>query len=127
MDSAPEPRRLDERTVTDALFESLAHGTRRRVLRYLDALGGPTTLRQLVTALVGEESSRSLDAEPQGRNDRILLSLRHVHLPKLQAAGLIEWEDDRVALSSGATALPLSRPLPRGLLYESFTDDRTRV
>ncbi|MFD1586104.1 hypothetical protein ACFR9U_03855 [Halorientalis brevis] len=127
MDSASDARRLDERAVTDALFDSLANGTRRRVLRYLDAVGGTTPLPQLVSALASEESSRSLDAEPRPRDDRIRLSLRHVHLPKLQAAGLIEWEDDCVALSATATALPLSRPLPRGLLYESFTDGRTRV
>lgn len=127
MDAQSRKNRHDERAVKNTLFEALAHSTRRQVLRSLDAASGATTVSKLGRELAAREATGSLDDLPQRHSQQILLSLVHVHLPKLQAAGLIERTGDVVTLSETATSLPLSRPLDRGLLYESFTDRRKQV
>ncbi|WP_136717400.1 winged helix-turn-helix domain-containing protein [Halorientalis salina] len=124
MESSASDRPTDERTTKDAVFEALSDSTRRRVLRALDASGGSETVSGLarqLTILGSDDEPARLTAE------QTLVSLLHVHLPKLRAAGLIDWDDDAVTLSEHATVLPLSRPLEGGLLSESFTGRYSRV
>ncbi|MFB6178841.1 MAG: ArsR family transcriptional regulator [Halorientalis sp.] len=124
MESAPIDNRSDERTLKDCLFEALSRSTRRRVLRSLEASGGTTTVAQLCTELAVGSSELPLDEESRLAYQETLVSLVHVHLPKLRAAGLIQWDGNVVSLSDHASLLPLSTPLEKGLLDTPFADKR---
>jgi DNA-binding transcriptional ArsR family regulator len=73
-----------EATVDD-VFSALAHRRRRTVLQQLRTLDdGETTLQRLVERMDADEESTSL-----------AVSLHHVHLPKLDAMGIVSYSPDR--------------------------------
>lgn len=76
---------------TDADFEALAHRHRRAILRHLADTNGTVPFDQLAEALLA-------DANGVGSHDVAQIQLHHRHLPKLQQAGLIDYNapDDRV-------------------------------
>lgn len=67
----------------DDLVRVLAHPVRRTVLRRIAANPGGTTLTGLAAAV----------ADP-GEVDECELALHHVHLPKLEAAGLLTYDPE---------------------------------
>jgi DNA-binding transcriptional ArsR family regulator len=86
---------MEERSL-NALFDCLASSDRRRVLGILDERAPHSlTRRDLATYLVPGYHS---DAEEQDSNmdvQQAINALHHTHLPKLEAAGLIERGTDR--------------------------------
>lgn len=78
---------------TDELFAVLSNANRRFVLAHLAQRGTPPTLDPLAAALA--EWSDDLSHEDAR------IALHHVHLPKLEDAGLVEY-DDTVALTDDA-------------------------
>ncbi|WP_435062516.1 hypothetical protein [Halobaculum sp. EA56] len=81
-----------------AVFDALADGERRAVLRRLRrAAGDPIPMEEVEAALAAA-----------GPPDYGGLTLHHAHLPKLADAGLVAVEGDR----SAASATPLALALP---------------
>jgi hypothetical protein len=79
----PEDDRLD------ALFGALADARRRRVIRILNDADAEVIA---VSALAEALASR----EPAGTaTDRLVVSLSHVHLPRLDAVGIVDYAPDR--------------------------------
>lgn len=76
----------------DEMFDVLGSGRRRRLLYYLkDMEGTETTLERAVRALNAFDSSR----DPPGdvpRRQSIRVSLAHNHLPRLDAANVLEYD-----------------------------------
>jgi DNA-binding transcriptional ArsR family regulator len=80
----------------DAIFGALSDARRRRVIRILAAPaegtgdGGRdgTTVSSLADSLATRESGRP-------PTDRLAVSLRHVHLPQLDDAGVVDYDPDR--------------------------------
>jgi DNA-binding transcriptional ArsR family regulator len=71
----------------DALFEVLADAKRRHVLAYLDECDGDVaTVTEVRDALADDDASTD-------ERERIATRLHHAHLPKLAAAGLVEFDD----------------------------------
>lgn len=72
----------------DIALRTLSKPKRRSVLERLCEHGGPIDATDLAAAIAA--------ADPQGEtseeSDRVLRSLRHIHLPKLTNAGLIEYD-----------------------------------
>jgi DNA-binding transcriptional ArsR family regulator len=77
----------DEEEV-DAVFGVLSDARRRRVIRILRAREGPVSVTALAEALAADEPGTP---DP----DRLVVSLRHVHLPKLDATGVVEYVPER--------------------------------
>lgn len=88
----------------DATLDVLSHSTRRYVLWYLDRESDAVSVATLASAVAswragdgrtdGEQTDEQTSDEesaidPDARR-RAHLSLRHVHLPRLESAGLIE-------------------------------------
>lgn len=73
---------LDERL--DDVFEVLAHAYRRFVLVYLASEGREADPRSIAVSLARYDEETTVD--------RAHLSLRHAHLPKLEAARFVEWD-----------------------------------
>jgi DNA-binding transcriptional ArsR family regulator len=73
----------------DGVLDCLADDRRRVVLTVLEAHGEPMPRRDLAQAVADREFTpdQPVDAED------VLCSLHHVHLPKLEAAGLVECDD----------------------------------
>lgn len=68
-----------------AVFELLSNGHRHRLLRTLLEEGSTTAIPP------------SDDTTPES----VRIALYHIHLPKLDEAGLIEWDRDRNQVSKG--------------------------
>lgn len=84
--SDPGPGALSE----DARFDLLRSERRRSMLRRLDDTDEAVPLSELVAAVVEGESEAPFSP---GDHERVALSLEHVHLPKLVATGVIEYDD----------------------------------
>jgi len=83
-----------ERVSVDGVFASLANPERRRVLEFAIARAPePTSREDLATALAAWRTDRLRTDVTDEAHQRAAVSLRHAHLPKLTAAGLL----DRVA------------------------------
>jgi len=84
---------------TDALFAVLADANRRFVLSHLAQRETAPALDQLTGALA--EWNDDLDREDAR------IALHHVHLPKLEAASLITYDDTIELADDAATSLEL--------------------
>jgi DNA-binding transcriptional ArsR family regulator len=97
-----EESRGDRRQPTeervDAMFDVLADARRRRVVRILRSREVPISASALAAALAEREPG---DPDP----DQLVLSLRHVHLPKLDATGVVAYDPDRSRIRYDAPAL----------------------
>lgn len=66
----------------------------------LESLCDPTR-RQVALALVEDESIRVEEFSSRASGDDPRIKLRHVHLPKLEAAGFVEWDADAGTVERG--------------------------
>jgi len=82
----------------DAVFDVLSDARRRRVVRVLRDHGDATPVSDLAAALAVREPG---EHEPE----RLTVSLRHTHLPKLEATGVVEMVDDGAAVRYGDAPL----------------------
>ena len=69
---------------TDTTFEILTHRLRREILCLLDKEGNPLTDEEITDALATVYDDSEQD---------IAVALQHVHLPKLQQADYIDYDD----------------------------------
>lgn len=77
----------------DTIFELLSHRRRRMVLCYCASHAiAEVTLKELVDQVVEWEIEIEGDESVDRRDVRH--SLHHIHLPKLEAHGLISWDRD---------------------------------
>ena len=91
-------RRTDQRRVTqfDTVLYILAHHRRRDTLRYLREADQPVSVGELLEHLTEQARSRNVDP-PRDIRNRIATDMRHVHLPKLQGAAVIDRDGDTLA------------------------------
>lgn len=89
MENVPNLR-TDERTTNKSLsdvFDVLGEKRRRYVLYHLDRQEEPTPLGQLVDQIAAWEN----DTTAEHRN-RVCTSLHHIHIPKLENAGVAAYD-----------------------------------
>jgi hypothetical protein len=92
----------------DELFSLLNSSRRRHVVRLL-ATDGETTFRGLVERIAASETNGRVPSYVERK--RVYVSLRQTHLPKLSAAGVIEWERAGGAVRPTPRLDALYRPL----------------
>lgn len=86
----------------DALFGALADGRRRTILDVLSHQFQPIHTETLAREVGADERDVAEHEVPATDVEAILVSLRHVHLPTLADAGLIEYDpDDRTVSYEG--------------------------
>lgn len=89
----------DEKLSRDRVFDILSSPRRRYVLYYLREYGGPVELTDLAEELAAWENDTTVEElSPQARK-RVYVSLYQTHVPKLQEAGLIDYDSDSGELS----------------------------
>lgn len=96
----PSSRRHVPETKQGDVFSCLADGERRRLLGILyDRSERSPTERELVDHLVPESQENSNDEDASETHRQTVTGLHHVHLPKLENAGLVERDSDRGTVS----------------------------
>ena len=73
----------------DEVFGLLRSERRRAVLRHLDGTDGPVSLDDLVSCVEARHGDVGFEA---GRRDEVAVSLHQVHLPRLERAGVVEYD-----------------------------------
>lgn len=92
---------MPSETTKDDLFECVANHRRRAVLRAIDANRTPISACELARLVAAGETDAPEDGLPTERIQRVYLSLHHVHLPKLAAAGALGYDEDSLEVAEG--------------------------
>lgn len=85
------------------LLDSLNDRQRRRILRQLDDRSGTVTERELAEKLVAEDRNEPVEDVPEGPIEGVRIQLQHVHLPQLNEAGLLDWDEGDETVASTDT------------------------
>jgi hypothetical protein len=94
-----------------AVYEALSDDRRRDLLDTLHRVDGRVALDELAARFVNEWEAGNTGPP----RELLRLRLRHVHLPKLQHAGLVEWNPE----IAGITLTRLGAELPVEFLRPS--------
>ncbi|WP_207591731.1 DUF7344 domain-containing protein [Halomontanus rarus] len=79
----------------DAIFEMFAHHRRRYALRGLRMHDNPMALADLADEVAIRENEAPITEISPEAVKRIYLSLYHTHIPKLEDAGFVQYDQDR--------------------------------
>lgn len=74
------------------VFELLGNDRRRNALHHLMAIDGGTDIRSLSRQLAAWETGKAVDDVSAEERRRVYISLHQTHLPRLDDAGLLEYE-----------------------------------
>lgn len=86
---------------TDAFFDVLSNPRRRFVLACLDEYPTPKPLRDIAYQLATWEYGTEVTEIPPDDVTAIYVSLSHVHIPKMADVGLVEYREERDAVTLG--------------------------
>lgn len=101
-----------EPTLTaDQIFRLLRNERRRTVLRHLRREGGTVHVRDLAEQAAAREHDTPVRALTSAERERVSVSLYHSHLPKLDDAGVVEYDRDRDVVERTPLADRLDRYL----------------
>jgi DNA-binding transcriptional ArsR family regulator len=91
----------------DLVFTMLSNARRRHVIHYLKQRGERVTIRELSRQVAAWENGVETDDLDYKQRKRVYTSLHQTHLPKLDDAGIVDYDRDRgtVALGTGASEL----------------------
>jgi len=96
----------------DVVFDLLSNSRRRHVLRYLLTESASTTLGDLAEYIAGIENDKPEQALSSAERKRVYISLYQSHLPKMDEAGVISFENDRKTVELTENAGAVTRFLP---------------
>ncbi|WP_458185697.1 DUF7344 domain-containing protein [Haladaptatus sp. NG-WS-4] len=88
----------------DALFDALASRRSRYILHHLRCEETPVTFADLVDTVAAWETNKSIDLVSNEHRHNVSMSLKHTQLPKLEMAGLVQYDDDRELVDQGVHA-----------------------
>ncbi|MCU4801640.1 hypothetical protein OB920_14775 [Halobacteria archaeon HArc-gm2] len=93
----------DESSV-DELFDVLTTERRRRVLSIMGGYDSPVPVERLAQDVAAQEADVAAMTVPESTVRDVHVSLHHRHLPKLDDAGLLDYDhDDRTVAPTTAT------------------------
>ncbi|WP_254768542.1 DUF7344 domain-containing protein [Salinilacihabitans rarus] len=97
----------DGRLSKDVIFELLKNRRRREVLEYLLEAEGTVTLGELAEQIAAWENDTSVSALSSDQRKRVYVALYQTHLPKMDDAGIVDYDQDRglIELSDNADLL----------------------
>lgn len=100
----------DELTL-DIVFALLENQRRRDTLHYLEANDGSARLDELAEAIAAKENDVEIPHLTSQQRKRVYIALYQCHLPKLDGAGVIDYEQARGTIELNETADRLFRYL----------------
>lgn len=119
-ESSTPPENTAHRSVTgsdsngiDAVFDALADERRRFILRYVIDQSGGVGFDELANGIHNRETRSNGGFSERDDRERIRCALYHSHLPKLDDAGIVEFDrtHDTVHLTLDGVRLDLCRDL----------------
>jgi len=101
------------------VFETLANEERREILHYLTTEQGTLSVRDIAERL-------SVDPDDEKAVHRARVQLHHIHLPKLNEAGLVVWGRDQGTIRETELAyrLPVGAITTGPMTAEVSSDER---
>jgi len=109
--------------VPDDLFSVLSRQMRRRVLSVL--FEQPETTAGELADAVAELKTNDADAVEQQAHGRIEVELRHVHLPTLAGANLVEYDSDTGEVTLCDLSSPVRDVIRLAQRYEQATEQKS--
>lgn len=103
--------RIEPIPLSQSVIHELFSSDRRRlVVNYLvrDA-DGRCTLSDLAEYIAAIENGCDVEELSSDQRKRVYIGLYQCHLPKMDDAGVIEWDKDRTVVRATALATPLSK------------------
>lgn len=110
-DAEPRPTDADQLPL-DVIFDVLANERRRMVLHRLQVGDGSTTLSDLAEYIAAVENDKPERALTSSERKRVYICLYQSHLPKLDDAGVIDFDGDRKTVEVGPNLEEVTRFLP---------------
>jgi len=114
----------DEPLTQDVVFDILSSARRRYVLYQLRTEDGPVELTELAEDVAAWENDTTVDELTKQQRKRVYVSLYQTHVPKLEDANLVDYDQDtgEVRLTQAATDIdqylnPGEREMPWQYLY----------
>lgn len=108
----------------DTAFDLLSNARRRFVLRRLQASDGPVELSDLAEELAAEENDVPSDELSAQQRKRTYVSLYQTHVPKLDEAGVVDYDSETGMIHATPHVAELARyfgeegrSVPWGILY----------
>jgi hypothetical protein len=100
-DPPAESGRVRSRVSTDlaTVFTALASTRRLALLETLSVAGGPLSMSEATERVPRRERELGPDGDSEPTPREVRLTLRHVHLGKLRAAGLVAFDEATDTLS----------------------------
>ncbi|MDG5760912.1 ArsR family transcriptional regulator [Natronococcus sp. A-GB1] len=97
----------DGRLSKDVIFELLKNRRRREVLTYLLEADETVTLGELAEQIAAWENDTSVNALSSDQRKRVYVALYQTHLPKMDDAGIVKYDQDRglITLADNADLL----------------------
>ncbi len=97
----------DDGLSKDVIFELLKNRRRREVLAYLLEADDTVTLGELAEQIAAWENDTDINALSSDQRKRVYVALYQTHLPKMDDAGIVEYDQDRglIALADNADLL----------------------
>lgn len=84
-----------EETSVDGILELLSHQRRRAILDLLLTHDRPLTITDLRNEIVEKEQGTEIIEIPSKQVKQVHISLHHVHVPKLEEEGVVNYDSDR--------------------------------
>lgn len=95
-ESAEEEQSDEETQLSkDVTFEILKNQRRRYVLEYLESSSGPVRLGELAEHVAAWENDTEVSKLSSKQRKRVYVGLYQGHLPKMDDAGVVEFNQDR--------------------------------
>jgi hypothetical protein len=89
--------RTDEFLPETDIHDILRNDRRRNVIKYLQETGREVSLRDLAVRIAEIETGES--PPPSNIRDSVYISLHQTHLPKLDDAGIVDYDSDRKTIT----------------------------
>lgn len=107
----------DQSLSQDVVFDLLSSSRRRFVLQYLSQRERPVAFSELANELAAWENDTDVESITERQRKRVYVSLYQTHIPKLEEAGIVAYDQD-----SGEVQL---RSRMRRLSAHLDTDERS--
>lgn len=104
------PDSLSEETV----FDALSSPRRRYLLYYLRRVGGNADIDEIARQVAAWENGVAIEDVERQQRKRVYVSLYQTHVPKLAAAGVIEYDADAGTVALGRRAAAVDAHLAGG-------------
>ncbi|WP_394740972.1 DUF7344 domain-containing protein [Natronococcus roseus] len=107
----------EEELPVDEIFHILQNERRRMVLEYLQETDGSVRMRDVAEQVAAWENETTVQELTSDQRQRVYIPLYQSHLPKLDKAGIIDYQQNRGVVER--------RPLARQLDYYLNADSNT--